>query len=632
MFANMKISSKLFMGFSIVIILTAVVSLLSIIGVQFIENNLKIQRSATIVNEKMLQARRHEKNYIIRGDGEYIKKVENLVGSIVATAKKISENSNNSEIGQDFLTVSVSAITYLDNFSLMVSMSESLKRQEKNLDSKINELIMTGFMTTQEFHDSVRDIFSLLEKLDYKNHHLEVSNTLDVLDDIEGKLNAIKSSRHDLTEISLFVSQADQIESEFKKLIELRRQIAGVGAKMVGSARSVHSMCDQIVSSIQKISDVSIKSALMIISICSALAIISGVFFAVIITSGITGAVHRGLEFAKNLAAGNLNSSINNNSKDELGHLIRTLAEMSAKFKEVILGVQSGAENVLGGSSELSSAAESLANSAAEQSSSIEEIMANVEAFSIRVTNNSNNANEVETVAKLALSDAEIGSKAIQATVEAMKNITAKVLIIDEIARQTNLLALNAAIEAARAGESGKGFAVVASEVRKLAERSGIAASEITDLSSNSMDIAIEAGEMFQSILPEIRRTSELVQEIAAASIEQSSGTDQIREAVKQLEQTIQQSAAASQELAATSEELQSHATKLQNSIDYFYVDDRHKMNAYSSKKSFFKSYSIPEGSYRNAMHINNKRQISGESVEPNPDMRESTNCEFERF
>jgi methyl-accepting chemotaxis protein len=154
--------------------------------------------------------------------------------------------------------------------------------------------------------------------------------------------------------------------------------------------------------------------------------------------------------------------------------------------------------------------------------------------------------------------------------VSAMKEIASRISIIEEIARQTNLLALNAAIEAARAGEHGRGFAVVASEVRKLAERSQVAAGEISKLSTISVDVAEKAGTMLARLVPDIQKTAELVQEISAASKEQTTGADQINSSIQQLNQVIQQNAGAGEEMSSTAEELSSQAEQLQSTISFF--------------------------------------------------------------
>jgi methyl-accepting chemotaxis protein len=193
-----------------------------------------------------------------------------------------------------------------------------------------------------------------------------------------------------------------------------------------------------------------------------------------------------------------------------------------------------------------------------------------MEQMSSNIRQNADNATQTEKIALKAASDAKEGGQAVNHTVDAMRQIAAKISIVEEIARQTNLLALNAAIEAARAGEHGKGFAVVASEVRKLAERSQRAAGEITQLAGSSVEVAEKAGKLLSTILPDVQKTAELVQEITAASREQDSGAGQINKAIQQLDQVIQQNAASSEETSSTSEELAGQAGQLQSAISFF--------------------------------------------------------------
>jgi methyl-accepting chemotaxis protein len=190
------------------------------------------------------------------------------------------------------------------------------------------------------------------------------------------------------------------------------------------------------------------------------------------------------------------------------------------------------------------------------------------------IKQNADSAQQTDKIANKSATDAQESGKSVVEAVAAMKEIATKVSIIEEIARQTNLLALNAAIEAARAGEHGKGFAVVAAEVRKLAERSQKAAAEINQLSGTTVKVSERAGEMLSKLVPDIQRTAELVQEIAAASKEQDTGAEQINKALVQLEKVIQQNASASEEMASTTEELTSQSEQLVSALAFFRTGD----------------------------------------------------------
>ena len=274
---------------------------------------------------------------------------------------------------------------------------------------------------------------------------------------------------------------------------------------------------------------------------------------------------------SEQIAAGDLTVTVNPASANDV--MGNAFVAMVTKLKEVVVEVQTSADNVAAGSHELSSSAQVMSQGATEQAAAAEEASSSMEQMSANIRQNADNALQTEKIAIKSASDAQEGGKAVNQTVGAMKEIAGKISIIEEIARQTNLLALNAAIEAARAGEHGKGFAVVASEVRKLAERSQKAAAEISQLSSASVEVAETAGSMLNRMLPDIQKTAELVQEISAASREQDTGADQINKAIQQLDQVIQQNAGATEEMSSTAEELSSQAEQLQSVIAFFKID-----------------------------------------------------------
>ncbi|MBY9062042.1 CHASE3 domain-containing protein [Sphingomonas yunnanensis] len=257
--------------------------------------------------------------------------------------------------------------------------------------------------------------------------------------------------------------------------------------------------------------------------------------------------------------------------KDKLG---QAQLAMVTRLRAVVGDATAAAASVSSGSQQLSSAADQVSQGATEQAAAAEEASASMEQMAANIKQNADNAAQTEKIARQSSTEAERSGAAVLKAVAAMRTIAEKIGIVQEIARQTDLLALNAAVEAARAGDHGKGFAVVAAEVRKLAERSQAAALEISGMSSDTVGAATEAGDMLTRLVPDIRRTAELVAEISAACREQDIGAAQINQAIQQLDEVTQQNASASEQISSTSESLAQQAEELQQSMGFFRIDD----------------------------------------------------------
>ncbi|NQD36148.1 methyl-accepting chemotaxis protein [Permianibacter sp. IMCC34836] len=345
----------------------------------------------------------------------------------------------------------------------------------------------------------------------------------------------------------------------YNDLRKLRQELNDINVKV---AEEANAEGDAVAAKISKL-----LTGLMIGGFLISLAL--GLLVTRVIVKQLGGEPDYAAMVVKQVADGDLTVEVQIKPGDTTS-LLAAMKGMTDKLRSVMSDVRSSADTLASASEQISASAQALSQNASEQAANVEETSASVEEISATVAQNSENAKVTDDIATKSSSDANQGGEAVRQTVAAMKQIADKISIIDDIAYQTNLLALNAAIEAARAGDHGKGFAVVAAEVRKLAERSQVAAQEIGGVASGSVTVATRAGSLLDELLPSIRKTADLVQEISSASREQTAGLEQINTAVSQLSQTTQMTASASEELSSTSEEMSSQAVQLQEMVAYF--------------------------------------------------------------
>ncbi len=276
--------------------------------------------------------------------------------------------------------------------------------------------------------------------------------------------------------------------------------------------------------------------------------------------------------FTKKIAEGDLTSQMNISRNDEIGDIVRSLQGMTQNIKSIVKNIKASSDQINHSSNHLKTSALKLNEGASNQAASSEEISSSMEEMVATILQNTDNASKTENIARKASDGMKKGYQSIKVTEESMANIAEKIVVIDEIAQQTNILALNAAVEAARAGEQGRGFSVVASEVKKLAERSQLAAKEIIELTKHGVVVSEESGKQIESIIPDIEQTAVLVSEISASSIEQQSGAQQVNNAIQELNEVTQQNSVSANMFTESAQELSSLADKLNEVISYFKI------------------------------------------------------------
>lgn len=576
---NLKIGYKIGAGFFIVVLLTGVIGLLSYINMNIIQKETKSLSGEYIptINESF-QLEKNWQDILLytsmfdkTGDVFYLKKAKQRldkfkqsITNLIGITEKSESLSNSKAV---FTELQISLASFSKIFEEYEAKSNESAESFKSLEATMQQI--------DQMRNSVS--FNTIERMEFilSNIYYVVSNEKPKqLALLEPALSRLEQdyARSSNTSMLKFIESARNIQRIYPeaKLLQLKR-IELAGNIMWDIKGSSDVGIDKVIAMGESTNQI-IKNEKLVMFFSIIFVILLGSGLVYLLTASITRPIKKGIAMANALAEGDLTQVIEVNSKDEIGGLAHALNQVSQNFRNIIFNLQENSKIIAESSSLLNQTSNDIADGTRQQAAAAEEVSSSMEEMYANIQQSADNARQTEKISQDSVIEINKSKDSFQLATDSLRDIADRVGVINDIAFQTNLLALNAAVEAARAGDHGRGFAVVAQEVRKLADKSKNAATEINDVSNATMIMSKSARRELESLIPEIEKTANLVKEITASSIEQVSGVEQINNAIQQLNAVVQGNAERSDAMASQSNKLSEQAKKMRKLISSFKV------------------------------------------------------------